>query len=463
MQPHERHLKRQQHSDSNAPPEVAKRFETGLTSYIPDPVRYKNFLVWPGTVLNMMDYIDCAQTAKGYCMSGKSLEECIDITAAEGTGLGTLITYPNSDTICMPIRTDVYPNVNPLHNLRIQAIYPQLRHTTVHTFVDTSKFTDPDYYANAMYAYDIVEMINVETGYTLSPGSATETKRQYDLWFNDSPSLRLQLASFNSPEFVPYNKITHGESIILYVPGTSMDLIGTANNTIVAANGANRIVPFELVAIDKKDKDYISYDDTFALKYGESFVVLDEIMNFLYFVNVDLDVLLASKESSSTSSTSSDSFFFQFRFRPQVDVYYCKDNVCFRTELNKTKMDGVRATYKGRPVSRQPDCWEKCPLNEDLLTWLYRDYVPSGHAKNATRSLVHKATPSDGRLRAIDQASVNVGKDAVNIRSAASYNPGRYRTVLLVVGGIIVAALLGAFVYNRITDRKTQPTSRKRL
>ena len=450
----------QEHIDSKASQQEAKEFELGVTSFLPDPVRYKNFLVWPNTVLNEMDYIDCAQTAKGYCMSGKSLEECIDITAAEGTGLGTLITYPNNDTICMSIRTSVYPNVNPVNNLRIQAIYPQLRHTTVHTFVDTNKFPDPDYYANAMYAYDIVEMINVETGYTLSPGSATETKRQYDLWFNDGPGLRLQLANFDNPEFVPYDKISHGEPIALYVPGTSMELIGTANNTIVAANGVNRVVPFELVAINRKNKDYISYDDTFALKYGESFVVLDKEMKFLYFLNVSLDVLLSSTESGFTSSSS---FFFQFKFRPQVKVYYCEGNVCFQTELNKTDMDGVKATYKGKQVSRQTDCWGKCVLTEDLLLWMYRDYVPHGHTKKVPGAPVPTEGPSNIRLRASDQDIVNVGKDAVRVRSAASYNPGRYRTVLLVVGGIIVAALLGAFIYSKVTKQSVKVHSRQRL
>ena len=311
-----------------------------------------------------------------------------------------------------------------------------------------------------MYAYDIVEMINVETGYTLSPGSATETKRQYDLWFYDAPGLRLQLANFDSPEFVPYDKISHGEQISLYVPGTSMELIGTANNTIVAANGVNRVVPFELVVINRKNKDYISYDDTFALKYGESFVVLDKETKFLYFLNVSLDVLLSSTDSGFTSSSP---YFFKYRFRPQVKVYYCEGNVCFQTELSKTDMDGVKATYKGKQVSRQTDCWGKCVLTEDLLLWMYRDYVPQGHTKNVPGSPVPTEGPSSIRLRAADQDIVNVGKDAVRVRSAASYNPGRYRTVLFVVGGIIVAALLGAFIYSKVTKQSVKVHSRKRL
>ena len=239
-----------------------------------------------------------------------------------------------------------------------------------------------------------------------------------------------------------------------------MELVGTANNTIVAANGANRVVPFELVAIKRKNKDYITYDDTFALKYGESFVVFDKEMKFLYFLNVSLDVLLSSADSGFTSSSP---YFFKYRFRPQVKVYYCEGNVCFQTELSKTEMDGVKATYKGKPVSRQTDCWGKCILSEDLLLWIYRDYVPQGHAKNVPGSPVPTERSSNTRLRATDQDSVNVGKDAVIVRSAASYNPGRYRTVLLVVGGIIVTALLGAFIYSKVTKRSVKVPSRQRL
>jgi hypothetical protein len=114
--------------------------------------------------------------------------------------------------------------------------------------------------------------------------------------------------------------------------------------------------------INRKNKDYISYDDTFALKYGESFVVLDKETKFLYFLNVSLDVLLSSTDSGFTSSSP---YFFKYRFRPQVKVYYCEGNVCFQTELSKTDMDGVKATYKGKQVSRQTDCWGK------LKTYFY--------------------------------------------------------------------------------------------
>ena len=111
-------------------PGIEKAFEVGTTSYIAKPLRYKNFLIWPNTVINEMDYIDCAQTSKGYCIKGKTLEECVDITSVDGTGLGTLIAYPDGRTVCMPVNTGVYPHVNPVNNLRIQAIYPELKHTT---------------------------------------------------------------------------------------------------------------------------------------------------------------------------------------------------------------------------------------------------------------------------------------------------------------------------------------------
>ena len=446
-------------------PKVVQQFVENTTSLIPEPTRYKNFLIWPNTVINQMDYITCAQTSNGYCMSGKSLEECVDITAAEGTGLGSLIKYSDGKTICVPILTSLYPHVNPAHNLRAQGIYPQFNQTTVYTFLDTDMFPHPDNDANAVYAYDIAVMENVETGYTLDSRVVNQALPKYQLWFNDTPrSLRLQLANFDRPEFVPFDKLTHGEEITLYVPGTSMNLIGTVDNTVVASNTINNIVPFELVVIgEKTDKKFMSYDDTYALKYGDSFVVLDAHLYFLYLTNVTLEALVAGRGDSNQ-----DAFFFQFKFRPQVDVYYCKDNTCFRTELIKTKTDGMKATYEGVNVTRRTDCWEKCLISANLLTWLYQDYVPPQRPKPTKPTAppsIAPAAPATSHSKKLQAGAVtvNVGDStSSSVHTGEFYNPKRYRTVLIVTGATVLGALLCAYLYHLLTQKTTSRT-RKRL
>ena len=437
-------------------PGIEKAFEVGTTSYIAKPLRYKNFLIWPNTVINEMDYIDCAQTSKGYCIKGKTLEECVDITSVDGTGLGTLIAYPDGRTVCMPVNTRVYPHVNPVNNLRIQAIYPELKHTTAYTFIDTNKFPYPDYDCNAIYAYDIVELVSVDTGYKLISSPAAEGELQYDLWFESGGTpLKLQLASFNSPEYEPYDKIAHGEKITLYVPGTSMSLIGTVNETLVAKNVTNEMIPFEIVALDPKNKEYPSYDDTFALKYGNNFVVLEENLHFLYFVNVDLEYLLAAETNGDIKSTSTNSsFFFRFKLVPQVNAYYCKKNVCYRTELNKTKMDGTKATYDGAQVSRQTDCWQKCDITADLLLWLYQDYVPD-------QKSISDSPASSLAEKTVEKGSGGVSNtDTVNVVTGASYNGGGYRNTIIVLGAIVGVIVLGALIYSRTVSQASGKRSR---
>ena len=42
------------------------------------PWKYKNWLIWPNTVINDLYFSNCIDAVDGVCLKNKSIEECIE-------------------------------------------------------------------------------------------------------------------------------------------------------------------------------------------------------------------------------------------------------------------------------------------------------------------------------------------------------------------------------------------------
>ena len=53
---------------------------------VPQPYAYKQFLVWPNTVISVMGRISCHSTPSGVCHSGKTVNECLELAKKNWCG-----------------------------------------------------------------------------------------------------------------------------------------------------------------------------------------------------------------------------------------------------------------------------------------------------------------------------------------------------------------------------------------
>lgn len=135
-------------------------------SLLKKPWKHGKWLIWENTVLNRIYLSDCNDTINGICLKDKTVKECLNECAGE-CGAGYHIDFGNGKSICVPIRTDIHKNLNPVYRLRKQSMYPDLDGTKVSTFINTEKYLFPPDAANVVFYQDLLTMINTHNGYSL--------------------------------------------------------------------------------------------------------------------------------------------------------------------------------------------------------------------------------------------------------------------------------------------------------
>ena len=249
---------------------------------IPKPWSYNGkWMVWPKTVFDMINIVDCDDTINGVCLSGKTIEQCIE-ECTDGCAAGYHVQFESGNTICVPIRTYIHPYLNPVHRLRNQSIYSELDRVKVSTFVNTDIFPFPPDSANAVFFRDILTIKNTITGSTI----VTKDEGQQLIYMapNSDGNVQLLQAQISAGQVSQYIPVRYGESIQISIPSTS--LIAHISNQIPSilewssvsgvfhGNDLSfRIMP---IGVMKKIGDVVTYDDEFAIVYAnDSVVVLD--------------------------------------------------------------------------------------------------------------------------------------------------------------------------------------------
>lgn len=333
------------------------------TTDIPKPWIYKNkWMIWSETILDNIKIADCKDTVNGICLSGKTVQQCIDECVGE-CAAGYHVQFRNGNTICVPIRTSIHPYLNPVYRLRNQTIYPELKEVKVSTFVNTNIFPFPPDYANVVFYRDVLTI--KETVYNTTIGTETakiENRGMIYLGLRVDNNIELLPTQQTATQVSQHIPLRYGEPFHISVPNTS--LLAVMSITLAPALEWNSTsgmfygndTSFRIMPIDdsKRVGDIVSYDDKFAILYADdSVVVVDSNYNYLTTEYNSLENILNEKKAICT-----------FQFISKMMGYYCDGSKCKSVPIKDIQTFGTSGRYNGMIVGRNIGCWGLC---EDIM------------------------------------------------------------------------------------------------
>ena len=124
------------------------------------PWKYKEeWLVWPNSAIDNMDYnrVDCEDTIDGVCYYNIPIEECIDKST---DGFGYHVRFKNGNSLCAPLRTSIYSDINVVYKLVNQKAHSELNDVSVSTFVNKKKYEFPPLRSDIFFYFDIFLLKN---------------------------------------------------------------------------------------------------------------------------------------------------------------------------------------------------------------------------------------------------------------------------------------------------------------
>ena len=330
------------------------------SSDLPKPWKYKNkWVVWPETVPDIITIADCNDTVKGICLSGKTIQECID-ECKESCTLGYYIKFENGSTLCTSIRTDIHPYLNPIHRLKKKSIYPSLSNIKISTFINTDFFSWPPEEANVVFFQDVLSISDSVNGNFVKAGShknLIQDDTNIYLDSNEQHNLQFVQSIVTSAQVSKYIPLRYGIEFLISTPSTSLLLVVTYENKLVWKSISSifytRETSFSLIPLDstKKNDDIVTYDDFFAISYlnSSSLVVVNIETNSLILVNDNIDNILNNNKLIS-----------KFTLKSKMIGYYCDGRNCKPIPIKDMKTFGNAGRYKNVTVGRDPSCWGVC-------------------------------------------------------------------------------------------------------
>ena len=339
------------------------------------PWRYnKDWLIFPETVFNEIQILDCNDTTRGVCINNKTLEECIGLCKLDDKycGAGYHIKFRDGRTICAALRTDVLPHLNVSSRLRRQSVYPEFNDVTVNTFINTNRFSFPPNQANVIHYNDVFSLQNMETGLTLGVQQQFEIKEGDIAKFNKEDTLNVSFISKTraSAQVAIYIPILYGDHLNIYIPNTPM-MLNEKNdqNILVWAHSWEHELelidfnfPFQILPIskDKKIGDPVTYSDHFTLQY-----LINGNTAVLNPFNNTFEIHTGNYERIK----SHDKYYPTFSCISKMKGYYCEDGKCKTVPI--TEMDitnnGLGGSYKGNMVGWNPACYGQCDYEDNNL------------------------------------------------------------------------------------------------
>ena len=315
---------------------------------VPPPQDYNNWLIWPNTILNNMELSGCNDTINGICLQNKTLEECISECHGD-CGAGRYFKFITGKSICVPIRTQIHPNLNPVYRLRKQEYYDLLPDkVNVSVFINKNKFSYPPALGNTIFYYDFLTIKNIEKKSYIE---IENRKKNNFLYFspNDSNSTIQIIPIVTTGGKVESNlPILYGDKFNLIIPGTN--LIATLNtklkNTlewIIAPVDITKISKtyFSFLPLSKTKKigDVVDYQEQLLLGYGDNIIYLDTMLKIKNFL----------KKNNTENS--------KFSIISRMIGFYCGGGNCNQVPIKDIDKNGK---YHDSVVYRHKGCWNRC-------------------------------------------------------------------------------------------------------
>jgi hypothetical protein len=327
------------------------------------PDLYNNkWLLWSDTVLGHVINTDCRDTIHGYCLKNKTMNECIaECTEDKGCAAGYYVKLNEKDkhgvdTICIPVRTDIHPTLNPAFRLKNKDLFPELDDLQITTFINKNVFPFPPNWANVVFYKDILTIENTQTKATIGKKDS-EIEGGTPIYFDkdkEDDNIQIIPSQPTMPSGVKDLPICFGDNIQIIVPGTSLIMRQTALIEITWQITVSTIpdTSIRLIPVSKNHKigDMICYGDEFIMTTSESqVIVLNHNTQFLTVKYDNIEDIITNKDKYAI-----------FKFISKMNGYYCENNKCKSIPIKNTQVKGKSATYKNIPVSRNSNCWGKC-------------------------------------------------------------------------------------------------------
>jgi hypothetical protein len=310
-----------------------------MTSILPKPYKYKDWLIWEKTSLDEMSYnrVGCSDSINGICLKNLSIKECIE---KSDNGIGYHVKFKNGESICVPVRTELYPNLNFVYKLENQENHPEFKDVEVTTFLNKDVYHIPPHTPNAIFFFDILQLENVESELFL--GSYPNTNEINFFEKENKNIINVQLIpsySFAS-SLIKYQEITYGDIFNIVLPGTSLILYRNPDNNLFEWREFSRIeqqFTFQFSPLFKglyaveKENTVVSYGDEFKIIYA-----LSNIVTLNNYSQLDSEY----GNINQIMNRNDDNIKNTFRAASKMMAYYCDDNKkC--NEINMSKTDTI--------------------------------------------------------------------------------------------------------------------------
>ncbi len=328
------------------------------------PYKHRDsWLVWPETLLNNMELSDCNDTINGVCLTNKSLAECID-ECHDDCGAGLYFELPNDKSICVPIRTDMHPTFNPIYRLRRQKYYDGLGDIKVHTFVNTSKFSNPPNQGNAILYYDIVTLLNPSSKKIITAQYTAGGDNIINMTTNPIGNIQFIPIIYTAGVMEEDFPILYGDKINIVIPGTNLTMTPSKKDILEWS-----VIPIDQIKIrdmyysflpgpgnSANIGDIVTNQMPLILTYGSD--------NIVVYVNNDNNLMLHDKSVDEVMSMSDVTTIFSVISK--MVGYYCEGEECRQIPISDITPDiGARGKYKDRngnwkQIYRHKGCWDSC-------------------------------------------------------------------------------------------------------
>ena len=324
---------------------------------VPQPREYKNWMVWPRTILNNMDLSDCNDTINGVCLQDKTLEECISECKGD-CGTGIYFKFATGKSICIPVRTGIHPTLNPVYRLRKQEYYNLLpQNVEVSVFVNKDKFSYPPGLGNSIFFYDFITIKNLENKSFIKIQNRKKNNFLYFSPENSNSTIQILPIITTGGKFQSNSPLLYGDKFNLIIPGTNLIAITSPNlenvlEWIIAPLNITKISQTYFTFLPTNSKslgDVVDYQEPLILGYGDNTIYLSE--SGLLTINNRPELFGNTK----------------FTILSKMVGYYCNQNSCEEIPIKDITKDGK---YNNSIVYRHKGCWNRCK-NHD--TNLYRE------------------------------------------------------------------------------------------
>lgn len=300
-----------------------------MSSLLPKPFKYKDWNIWNRTAIDEMNYntVGCSDTLNGVCLKNLSLKDCIE----ESTdGIGYHIEFKNGESICAPLKVDLYPTLNIVYKLVNQEAHPELNDVNITTFLNNNKYNFPPLNSSIIFYYDIIKIKNIESNLYFG---INKKDNIIEFTNNEDNAVNLQFIPANTfaPRIVNYEPLKYGDKFNIVIPNTTLILYKNINTDIfefIESSTINQPFIFELSPINNVgNTNKVLYIDMFTIIYSFRNIVTLNKYDMLEGLYQNIEKL-NERDNPNVKNT--------FMAISQMVGYYCQDDKCVPIKTSNT-------------------------------------------------------------------------------------------------------------------------------